>query len=94
MNSHEIKKFIKKNEALFWDIGFADKENLTPEALMETVLNYGDIITIKHLFDLIGLENAAEIFYNTPERRKNNYLPLVRNFFTLYFKRHVQRNIN
>ncbi|RPJ77616.1 MAG: hypothetical protein EHJ94_10655 [Deltaproteobacteria bacterium] len=94
MNSPEIKNFIQKNETLFWDIGQANKANLTPEALMETVLNYGDIITIKHFFDLIGLEKAAEIFHNTPERRKNNYLPLVRNFFTLYFKRHVQRNIN
>jgi len=94
MNSEKVKKFIQNNSLLFWDIGENSKEHISIEALMESVLNYGDLNTIKEFFDLIGLDRSAEIFFNTPERRKKNYLPLVRNFFTLYFNRHAQRNIN
>ena len=89
MNSPEIKEFIRENASLFWDIKEDKKEDLSLEVLVETVLNYGDLQTIKRLFEVVGLPKVADIFLNAPERRKNNYLPLVRNFFTLYFVRHA-----
>lgn len=89
MNSPEIREFIRENASLFWDIKEDKKEDISMEVLVETVLNYGDLQTVKRLFELVGLQKVAEIFHTVSERRKNNYLPLVRNFFTLYFVRHA-----
>ena len=89
MNSPEMKVFIRDHASLFWDIKADKKEDLSMEAVLETVLNYGDLQTVKRFFGLVGVQQAAEMFRNVPERRKNNYLPLVRNFFTLYFARHA-----
>ncbi len=76
MNSPEMKAFIREHASLFWDINPEKKEDLSMEAVLETVLNYGDLQTVKRFFDLVGLQKTAEMFLNTPERRKNNYLPL------------------
>ena len=89
MNSPEIREFIRENASLFWDIREDKKEDISLEALVETVLNYGDLQTVKRLFELVEIQKVAEIFQSVSERRKKNYLPLVRNFFTLYFARHA-----
>jgi hypothetical protein len=92
MNSPEIKAFIRKNSTLFWYIPDDKKEDIDHEVLVEFILNYGDMETVKDLFRILGIKKVAEIFFtsiNKSERRKGNYHELVLNYFTLYFNRYA-----
>ena len=94
-NSPDIKQFIRENASLFWYIREDAKENISQETLVEFILNYGDKKSVKKLFDLLGIEKVAEIFYkqthkeNSLARNRINYLKLVRNYFDLYFKKNA-----
>jgi FMN-dependent NADH-azoreductase len=88
----ELKQYIAKHKSLFWYTPENKKENISPALLVETILNYGDMDAVKQLFQLMGIENVAKIFFddvNQSERKKNNYYQLTLNYFTLLFKRHV-----
>ena len=89
MNSPEIKAFIRDNSTLFWYTPEDKKEEISLEFLVETILNYGDLKTVKQLFDLIGIKTAANFFFdsiNKSYRRKGNFNELTINYFTLVFK--------
>ncbi len=93
MNSPEIKAFIRENSALFWYTPEDKKEDISPEFLVETILNYGEIPAIKKLFKLYGIKKVAEIFFNSiaiSDRRKNNYHELTINYFTILFNRYAR----
>jgi len=92
MNSPEIKEFIKENSSLFWYIEDSEKQNISIGFLIETILNYGDEKSVKKLFDLVGINKVAEIFYKQTSRKRVNYHKRTVHFFKLYFKRHAQRN--
>jgi ABC-type nitrate/sulfonate/bicarbonate transport system ATPase subunit len=40
-----------------------EKENISLNVLVETILNYGDEKRVRTLFDLIGVKAVAEIFF-------------------------------
>ncbi len=40
--SSDIKQFIRENEALFWGVKPDEKENISLNVLVETILSYGD----------------------------------------------------
>ena len=90
MNSPEIKEFIKENRHLFWWIKPEERENVDLSFLVETILNYGNEKSVKKLFDLIGIQTVAEIFYRQTSRQRINYHPRTVHYFTLYFQRHAQ----
>ena len=95
MNSPEIKAFIRENSHLFWYTPEDKKEEISPEYLVETILNYGDIVAIKKLFAYYGVKKVSEIFFdsiNMSNRRKGNFHELTINYFTLFFKRYALRN--
>lgn len=92
MNSPEIKAFIRKNKTLFWYTPEDKKEDISLEFLVETILNYGDLMAVKQLFELMGIKKVAEIFFNSinlSDRRKGNYHELTINYFTLLLKRYA-----
>ena len=94
MNSPEIKQFIRENSSLFWYIPEKEKENISQELLVETILNYGDEKSMKKLFCFLGTEKVADVFYRQTHKngiaaKRVNYFPRVIHFFNLYFKRHV-----
>jgi len=69
-----------------------EKENISHGLLVETILNYGDMEAVKQLFNVMGLQNVAKVFWgsiNSSERKRGNYHELVLNYFTLYFERHA-----
>jgi hypothetical protein len=92
MHSKEILDFIRENSSLFWYIPDQEKENISPELLVETIFNYGDEKAVQKLFLLMGINNVADIFYRQISGERVNYFPAVINFFNLYFQRHAQRN--
>lgn len=89
MNSPEVKAFIRKHSALFWYIPEDKKEDISHDVLVEFILNYGSLEDVKMLFKIIGIEEAAKVFFRAEGRRKLNYFPEVYNFFFLYFKKHA-----
>ena len=91
MNSPEIKAFILENSNLFWYTPQEKKEDIGPELLVETILNYGNLEQIQTLIKIMGITKMSEVFFNATERKKLNYYPEIYNFFELFFKKNAQR---
>ena len=86
-------EYIKQHASLFWYTPEAKKEEISDNLLVETILNYGTMEDVKALFDLMGMEKVADVFFSAKGRQKLNYFPQIYNFFTLVFNRYVpQRN--
>ena len=89
VNPEEIKSYIRERRDLFWYTKEDQKENISLDFLVETILNYGSLEDVKKLFALIGIKETASIFFKNSRKDRNNYLLKVKNFFTLYFERHA-----
>jgi hypothetical protein len=95
MNNPRIKSFIRKYSYLFWYIQEDKKENISQDVLVEFILNYGDMDAVKELISILGIDVAANHFFNSinlSERRRGNYHELTLNYFTLLFNRYVSPN--
>jgi hypothetical protein len=87
MRSQEIKKFIEEHQHLFWYTPAKEKENISDELLLEHILNYADLMTIKRLFALMGIEKVKAIFQNFKGSKKGNIYPEIYHLFSEYLKR-------
>ena len=78
-----LKQALKK-PSIFWDIHQKDIKNLSEEALMERILNYGDIDQLRNI-----LKNKPD-FINTyskiREKKRCNLFPEVINYIDIYIK--------
>ena len=88
-HSKEIKKFIREHSSLFWYIKEDAKERISLDSLVEHILNYGNIEDVKTLIELLGIKKVSKIFFKQINRKRCNYFPKVKNYFTLYFNRHA-----
>ena len=93
MNPPEIKEFIRQHNNLFWYTPEDKKEEISPEFLVETILNYGDINDIRNLIQIMGVRQLTTIFYNIQGRKKLNYYPEIYNFFSILIQRYAHSNI-
>jgi hypothetical protein len=85
--------YIAQHASLFWYTPEAKKSEISDSLLVETILNYGTMNDVKALFNLMGIEKVADVFFSAKGRQKLNYFPQIYNFFTLVFNRYVpQRN--
>ena len=94
MKSPEINQYIKYRSNLFWYIPENKKEDISPELLIETIFNYGTLADAWELFELMGIEKVADIFFALKGRKKMNYYPEIHNFFSLILKRYAPGNFN
>jgi len=88
----EIINLINKNTDLFWYIPTKEKQKVSKELLVETILNYGDKYSVIELLKLMGINNVAQIFRKAirkGSRTKGNYQELTINYFTLVFKKYA-----
>jgi hypothetical protein len=92
MNTPELKTFIKENGRLFWWTPEEEKENMSVEVVVEVILNYGNEHSVKKLFQIVGIQHVADIFYHQISGSRPNYFPQVVNFFDLYFQKYARRN--
>ncbi len=95
-NSPELKALIRKNAHLFWYSKDSEKENLPLPVVLEFFINYADKEDIKELFRIVGINSAAAVFFeqiNKSVWAANNYEPVSRNYFSLYFKKYALGNI-
>ena len=83
-----LKDFIKKRRDLVWYV--KSPENLSQEAIVEAVLNYGDFDDVKKLFSILGIKRVAGIFKKQTRRKRINYDPKIAHYFNLYFKKYVR----
>ena len=91
-NSQELKALIRKNATLFWYLEDSKKENLPLEIVVEFFLNYANEEDVKNLFEIVGIKKVVEVFEKISSisgRRKNNILPISRNYFSYYFKKYA-----
>jgi hypothetical protein len=92
MNTPEIKAFIREHSNLFWYTPQEKKEDISPELLVETILNYGNLEQIQTLIRIMGITEMSKVFFNATGRKKLNYYPEIYNFFELFFKKNAQRD--
>ncbi len=90
-NSPELKALIRKNAHLFWYSKDSEKENLPLPVVLEFFINYADKEDIKALFNIVGIKNAAAVFFEQVKQwgNRTNYFPELQNYFTLYFTRYA-----
>ena len=62
-----ISNFIKERPYLVW--GTRNYDNLSEEAIVENVLNYGDIDDVKEMFSILG-KKIRYYFQKTNKSKK------------------------
>ncbi len=87
MRTKELESFIHHNKHFFWYTPETEKPNISDELLLEHIINYADLITIKELFKIWGIQKAKTVFENLKGRKSHNIYPELYHFFTEYFKR-------
>ena len=90
-NSPELKALIRKNAHLFWYSKDSKKENLPLPVVLEFFINYADKEAIKELFTIVGIKNAAAVFFEQINKwgDRSNYFPEFQNYFKLYFTKYA-----
>src|SRR3989338_6910714 len=77
-----ISNFIKERPYLVW--GTRNYDNLSEEAIVENVLNYGDIDDVKEMFSILGVKKSAIILKSMNKEilteQQTKLLPLIGKF--------------
>ena len=82
-----IIDFIKKRPYLVWYT--KNYDNLSEEAIVEAVLNYGNFDDIKKMVKIMGIKKVAAIFRKKSKQRRCNYRPEIKNYFHFYFNKYA-----
>ena len=82
-----IGDFVKKRKHLFWST--KNYDGLSNGAVVEGILNYGDMNDVRELIALLGIKEVAKIFRANTNRVRVNYRPEVVNYFRLYFQKYA-----
>ena len=92
LNKTPEKKYIEDRQAFFWYSPAPKSETVSDELLVEHILNYGSMDDVRELFNVMDINKAANIFFNSinkSERRKANYDDLTINYYTLFFNKYA-----
>ena len=91
----ELEDFIAQHRELVWYV--KDPRKLSDESIVTAVLNYGDWDHVQEMIKIMGIENAAAVFYRSsqPDKfQRTNYHPKTVNYFKLYFQKYAPGNTN
>lgn len=90
-NSLKLKPLLPKNAHLFWYSKDSEKENLPLPMVLGFFINNADKEDLKALFDFVGINNAAAVFFEQTKiwGNRSNYFPELQNYFTQYFTRYA-----
>ena len=83
----KLGDFVRSKKHLFWST--KNYDGLSEAAVIEAVLNYGDMSAVRELIDLLGIHKVAKIFYEHTHRARINYDPKIVNYFSLFFQRYA-----
>jgi len=79
--------FVRKRKHLFWST--KNYDGLSKGAIVEGVLNYGDMNDVRELIELLGIQEVAKIFRQNTSRVRVNYDQKIVNYFSLFFKKYA-----
>ena len=79
--------FVRKRKSLFWST--KNYDGLSKEAVVEGILNYGNMDDVRELINLLGMQEVAKIFHDQTNRPRINYRPEIKNYFQLYFQKYA-----
>lgn len=82
--------FVRKRKYLFWST--KNYDGLSKAAVVEGILNYGNMDDVRKLITLLGIKEVAKIFREKSKKSKmgrQNYFPEVINYFNLYFNKYA-----
>lgn len=82
------QELIKRKPYLIWYTKSYDQ--LQDESVVEAVLNYGDWDDVQEIIKILGIKRVADIFRTYALRPRTNYLPQIRNYFSLYFDKYAR----
>ncbi|KKU44431.1 MAG: hypothetical protein UX60_C0006G0005 [Berkelbacteria bacterium GW2011_GWA2_46_7] len=82
-----VGDFVKKRKHLFWST--KNYDGLSNAAVVEGVLNYGDMDDVRELLSFMGIQEVAKTFRENTNRARVNYRPEVINYFQLYFQKYA-----
>lgn len=80
------KSFIDKHRKMFWYTPEASKRNISDALLVETILNDGTLDDFRELKQVLTPQRVAQVFFSAVGRKKGNYYPEIRHFFSLVLK--------
>lgn len=83
----KINLILKNKPYLAWYV--KDLNSLSEESVLIHILNYGDWEDFQNFIKIKGLKETANLFFKTLNKKRNNYLPQIKNYFEKYFKKHV-----
>lgn len=83
-----LKQLAIKNRNFWWHV--KDPTKLSESAIVEGLLNYGDMKEIKQLIKILGVKKTARIFSRQLKSPRFNYDKKTANYFKLYFKKHAR----
>lgn len=86
----KVQNIVKNKPYLIWYT--KDYDGLSDAAVVEAVLNYGDMDDVRKLIKVLGARRVAKIFREKSSMPRSNYDPKMRHFFNLYFSKHARRN--
>ena len=82
-----IGDFVRKRKTLFWST--KNYDGLSNAAIVEGILNYGDMNDVRELISILGMQEVAKIFYENTNRPRVNYDPQIINYFSLFFDKYA-----
>ena len=83
----KLGDFVRERKGFFWSTNNYD--GLSKGAVIEGILNYGDMDDVRELIKLLGIKEVAKIFDEQTNRKRVNYRPEVVNYFKLYFRKYA-----
>ena len=82
-----IGNFVRKRKYLFWST--KNYDGLSNVAVVEAVLNYGDIEDVRELISLLGIQEVAKIFHEKTNCARVNYDQKIVHYFSLFFQKYA-----
>lgn len=86
-NLIKARNYLKLKPYLVWST--KNHEVLSPELIVESILNYGDWNDFLFIKDLFGIKNLSQIFENISKKRRVNLRPQTINYFKMFFSKYA-----
>ncbi|HRX43771.1 MAG TPA: hypothetical protein P5059_00765 [Candidatus Dojkabacteria bacterium] len=83
--SNLLKRESIKNSKIFWDTPKERINQLSDEAKLERILNYGDMNQLRKV--LKAKKDFQKEYYKLRNKKRTNLSPLVINYIDLYLKK-------
>lgn len=82
----DLKQLARQQKQLFWDIAESSLDQLSNEAIIERIVNYGDMKAFKSLVSNTDKDYLRNIVVSERHKRRQNYRQKALNFLEIYLK--------